>query len=135
MAHHGYEEVDHTADVALRVWGEDFSTLLEQSAQGLYDLMGVELVPDSQVDEEFAIPHGTQETVLVDFLSELLYLAEERELAFESFSFGEENEQVLIHAAGRRILSRVRYVKAVTFHDLDIEKTDFGIEATITFDV
>ena len=135
MAHHGYEEVDHTADVALRAWGEDFFTLLEQSAQGLYDLMGIVLVPDSYVNEEFAILHSTQETVLVDFLSELLYLAEEREQAYQSFSFGEENDQVLIRAVGKKILSRARYVKAVTFHDLNIQKTESGIEATITFDV
>jgi SHS2 domain-containing protein len=135
MAHHGYEDVDHTADVALRVRGKDFYTLLEQSAQGLYDLMGVELVPDSHEDEEFAISHGTQEMVLVDFLGELLYLAEEREQAFESFSFSEKKDRVLIRATGRKILSRARYVKAVTFHDLNIQKTDFGIEATITFDV
>lgn len=39
----GYKEVEHTADIALQVWAEDFYTLLRKAAEGLYALMGLNL--------------------------------------------------------------------------------------------
>ena len=69
---HGYEEVEHTADIALRVWGEDYQDLLRQAADGLYALMGIVPRLNSHVDQRFVIPEWTPETILVDFLTELL---------------------------------------------------------------
>ena len=34
-----FEFVDHTADYAMRAWGEDFRRLLENAAQGLLELI------------------------------------------------------------------------------------------------
>lgn len=134
MASHGYEEVDHTADIALRVWGGDYQTLLSQAANGLYDLMGIAPVPGSEVERQFTLTQETLETILVDFLNELLYLSEEG-CVFKDFSFAERDSEYLVQAAGQEIRSQNRHIKAVTFHDLNIEKTDDGFEATITFDV
>lgn len=135
MASHGYEEVDHTADIALRVWAEDYQTLLAQAANGLYDLMGITPVPGSEVERQFSLTQETLETILVDFLSELLYLSEEAGCVFKNFSFAEKDSEYIVQAAGQEIRSQDRDIKAVTFHDLNIEKTDDGFEATITFDV
>jgi SHS2 domain-containing protein len=135
MASHGYQEVDHTADIALKVWGEDFQTLLRQAAYGLYDLMGI--VPDDQtpVAGYFVLLQDSLETILVDFLSELIFLAEEKNQVFDSFSFDEQDDELTVGMAGQEILSQERYVKAVTFHDLAVRQTDCGCEVTITFDV
>jgi SHS2 domain-containing protein len=135
MASHGYQEVDHTADIALKVWGEDFQTLLRQAAYGLYDLMGI--VPDDQtpVAGYFVLLQDSLETILVDFLSELIFLAEEKNQVFDSFSFDEQDDELTVGMAGQEILSQERYLKAVTFHDLAVRQTDCGCEVTITFDV
>ena len=135
MASHGYQEVDHTADIALKVWGEDFQTLLRQAAYGIYDLMGI--VPDDQtpVAGYFVLLQDSLETILVDFLSELIFLAEEKNQVFDSFSFDEQDDELTVRMAGQEILSQERYVKAVTFHDLSVRQTDCGCEVTITFDV
>jgi len=135
MASHGYQEIDHTADIALRVWGEDFQTLLRQAAYGLYGLMGVVPHAETPVAGYFVLQQDSLETILVDFLSELLFLAEEKGQLFDSFSFDEQDDELNIRMAGQKILSQERYVKAVTFHDLDVRQTDCGYEATITFDV
>ena len=135
MASHGYQEVDHTADIALKVWGEDFQTLLRQAAYGIYDLMGI--VPNDQtpVAGYFVLLQDSLETILVDFLSELIFLAEEKNQVFDSFSFDEQDDELTVRMAGQEILSQERYVKAVTFHDLAVRQTDCGCEVTITFDV
>jgi SHS2 domain-containing protein len=135
MPSHGYEEVDHTADIALRIWGENFQVLLQQAADGMYDLMGVIAEPGSHREARFDLSYGTNETLLVDFLSELLYLSEEKGLALKNFTFFERDEKFIVQASGGVIISQDRHIKAVTFHDLDIEIDDGGLEATITFDV
>ena len=135
MASHGYQEVDHTADIALRVWGEDFWALLKQAAKGLYHLMGVVPCAKAPVVEYFVLQQDSLETILVDFLSELLFLAEEKDQTFDTFSFNEHNNELSVRMAGQMIHSQERYVKAVTFHNLDIYQTDCGFEVTITFDV
>jgi SHS2 domain-containing protein len=134
MASHGYQEVDHTADIALRVWGEDIHTLLRQAAYGLNDLMGV-VLQDTPVEGHFSLQQDSFETLLVDFLSELLFLAEEKDHLFDSFSFDEHDDGLTVQMTGRMILSQDRHVKAVTFHNLDVAQTDCGFEVTITFDV
>ncbi len=135
MKTHGYQEVDHTADVALRVWGEDFLALLRQAAKGMYALMGAVPQADSSVRRVFVIPQGNQETVLVDFLNELLFLAEEDGIMLDHFSFYEGQENIEVTSTGKKISSQERVIKAATFHDLRVEETTTGCLATITFDV
>lgn len=135
MALHGYEEVDHTADIAMRVWGEDFQALLRQAAVGLYALMGIVPQLDSFVDQRFVIPEWTPETILVDFLTELLYLAEEYGLVLDEFSFDNGQNELIIRAIGQKILVQEREIKAVTFHDLNVKNTLTGVTTIITFDV
>ena len=135
MACHGYVEVDHTADIALRVWGENYWALLQQAAAGMYDLMGVVPIPDTSLDEFFVIPAGTHETVLVDFLSELLFLTEEHGQVLDHFSFSDDGNVLSIMSTGRKIHTCERHIKAVTFHNLTVKTTEAGLEVTITFDV
>ncbi|MFU8826089.1 MAG: archease [Brevefilum sp.] len=135
MKTHGYHEVDHTADIALRVWAEDFLALLRQAAKGLYALMGAEPRPGSSEQLVFTIPSGNQETVLVDFLNELLFLAEDNGIILDQFSFEEGYENIEVESTGKRLLSQERVIKAVTFHDLCVEKMATGYQVTITFDV
>lgn len=135
MAFHGYKEVEHTADVALRVWSEDFPGLLSQAAKGLYAL--TDIVPDSNstVNRCFFIPSGNNENEIVDFLNELLYLLEEKSEIYTNFSFLEREDELEVQAEGYKALSQDRYIKAVTFHDLNIIESDLGLEVVITFDV
>ena len=135
MASHGYEEIDHTADIALRVWGKDLLTLLKQAAEGMYNLVGFESSLDSSIEIKFDLQQGPSETILVDFLSELLYLLEEKAQGFQTFFFDKDGDQISVRATGGKVLSIDRHIKAVTFHNLNIENTGNGLEATITFDV
>jgi len=131
----GYEEVEHTADIALRVWGEEFFELLRQSARGMYDLMGIMRNQALQTEVNFEIGQGSVEMQLVDFLNELLFLVEDSARCFNDFTFHNTIDGFNVHARGNKIDSYQRSIKAVTFNDLDITETKTGFEATITFDV
>jgi SHS2 domain-containing protein len=131
----GYEEVDHTADIALRVWGEDFFDLLRQSARGMYAMMGIKGNQEQKTEVSFEIGQGSMEMQLVDFLNELLFLVDDKGSCFENFSFGNSMEVIVVSARGCKIVSYQRSIKAVTFHNLDITETKTGFETSITFDV
>lgn len=135
MMSQGYEEIEHTADLALRVWGEDFYSLLIHSAQGMYALMGVVPKLESRIEINFQISQDSLETILVDFLSEVLYLVEDKKLAFRIFAFSTQEANLEVRATGNLVDSIDRNIKAVTFHNLDIKETTNGLATTITFDV
>ncbi|KUK98100.1 MAG: Uncharacterized protein XE06_0124 [Anaerolineaceae bacterium 46_22] len=131
----GYEEVEHTADVALRVWGEDFFDLLKQSARGMYALMGIKRKHGQKTEVSFEIDPGSMEMQLVDFLNELLFMIDDKAIYFDNFSLLNSMDVLVVSAIGHKIESYQRSIKAVTFHNLDITETKTGCETTITFDV
>jgi SHS2 domain-containing protein len=135
MPPNGYEECDHTADLALRVWGEGFTNLLNQSVQGMYHLMGVDLQDGPSVETQFDVASGPPEAQLVDFLSELLYLCEDENKAFHNFTFADADGAFRVRASGHLVKSLERIIKAVTFHDLAIDEQDGILSTTIVFDV
>ncbi len=135
MSLNGYEELEHIADLALKVWGEDFETLLRQAAFGFYHLMGAEIGSGPDTEEVFTIPQGSRESILVDFLNELLFMVEDAQMIFHDFVF-ERSERVLtVRAFGCKSVALERTIKAVTFHELEIEQVGNRLEARITFDV
>ncbi len=131
----GYSEIEHTADLALKVWGEEFFALLALSVEGMYDLMGVTINKRVRIDHQFVIEESTPETMLVDFLGEMLYQAQDQKTAYSGFKFGMKGQDIRLQADGHPIQQIERAIKAVTYHDLKITETEEGFEAIITFDV
>ena len=79
----GFEEMEHTADWELRVWAADLIHLLDQAARGMYALSQLELAAGPRVARSFEIPFVDAESLLVDFLSEILFFGEGEGLAFD----------------------------------------------------
>ena len=135
MKFHGFEEINHTADLALRVWGENYQELLIQAAKGFYHLLNANSQDNSAAKHVFALQKDTHEAMLVDFLNELLFLCENKKKILHSFSFKEEDGKLIVEANSDQVDSIERDIKAVTFHDLDIKKESNGLKTTVTFDV
>ena len=135
MIDHGYEEVKHTADLALRVWAADFHSLLIQSAKGMYALIGVQQKKDPLVIQRLRLQKASREVILVDFLNELVFLLEEEQQFFDHFNFFDEETMVTIEMKGYQASSYQGQIKAVTFHNLEIIEGSQGLETTITFDI
>ncbi|MEJ5248455.1 MAG: archease [Caldilinea sp.] len=136
----GYEEIEHTADWALRVWAPDLPELLSEAARGMNALAGVKLNTTNRASRPIHLTAPDAESLLVAFLSELLYLAEQENLAFDSFDLNidaqaQDGLQLdgVLHGASIAEISKA--IKAVTFHNLHIQKTPDGLEATVVFDV
>lgn len=131
----GFREVEHTADWELEVWAPDFASLLEQSARGMYKLAGVRLLPEPRLTEELRLHAEDRESMLVDFLSELLFLGEVNHEGFDQYDLQLDDKVLSARLGGARIAEQAKEIKAVTYHKLKIEKTDAGLQVNIVFDV
>ena len=130
------EEIEHTADLALRVRGRGLEELFINAALGMGMLMAdlKEITPD--VERQVELEELDTETLLVSWLSELLWFNEESDAVFVQFEI-KELTQTRLRAAvwGGPATSQWKHIKAVTFHDLEITETVDGYEVTVIFDV
>jgi len=130
----GYREIEHTADWELHVWAPDLVTLLQTAAQGMYALSQTEII-GIPVERNFSIPYHDGESLLVDFLSELLFFGENEGIAFSKFLFDFNGSTFNVWASGALIKNQAKEIKAVTFHRMRIHEKECGLEVNIVFDV
>lgn len=131
-----FEEVEHTADIAIRVWGSDLAELFANAAYGmacqLADAEGVV----AEAAREILIEAEDVELLLVEWLSELLYLGEKDGIVFTEFDvFEMRPDRLQAIARGGPVEEHQSHIKAVTFSELDIKETPRGYETIIVFDV
>ena len=131
----GFREVPHTADIEIHVWAPDLSALLEQSAIGMYALAGTTLEKEPRETRSFEILYLDRESLIVDFLSELLFYGEDEELGFDIFQITLNHESCNIYIEGAPISNNLKEIKAVTYHGISVEETLHGLAVNIVFDV
>ncbi len=133
----GYEEIEHTADNALRIHGHSMEELLQNAAHGMNSLMLNDVaIISTQIQKYVEVEAIDAESVLVEWLAELAYWAETHLLVFKRFEI-ESVTPVRVQATlfGGKVNKLQKHIKAVTYHNLEIIKTDKGLEATVVFDV
>lgn len=131
----GFEEISHTADWSVHVWAEDLAALFAESARAMNSLAGVETDPSPRVKRTFESEGMDAESLLVAFLSELVYYQEQENLAFDLFELQVETRKLKAAMEGGEIVTVDKAIKAVTYHNLKVEQTERGFETTLVFDV
>jgi SHS2 domain-containing protein len=139
----GFEEISHTADWSARVWAEDLPSLFAESARAMNTLSGTVTGKGTRVKRRFESDGLDAESLLVAFLSELTYYQEQENLTFDTFEVEVEEpalslskgQRLKVEMEGAQIVSVDKAIKAVTYHNLNIRRTDHGFETTIVFDV
>src|SRR5262245_60816435 len=135
-----YETFDHTADLGLRVRSGDLNTLFAEA--GLALLSTLVENPDAVAPaRELAIdlPKDDLDYLLFDWLKALLYHFDTERLLCSRFD-------VRVDAAGLHAVARgeafdparhepAHEVKAITYHDLKVEKTPDGWLAEVIVDI
>lgn len=134
-----YEELQHTADWCLRVWADDLPSLFVEAAKGMNTLSGAIPADGPLTRRSFESVAADAETLLVSFLSELVYAAEQDKITFTRFTVETcERENVWelkVEMDGAPLASVNKTIKAVTYHNLQIRQTERGVEVEIVFDV
>lgn len=149
----GFREIEHTADRELEIWGPDLETMFAQAVHGMLSLMGLRLVPgnesaywqensnmhdqsqSAQLTRRITLVAEDKESLLVSFLSEILYLFEGEGLGFASFNLTIQDDSLICDAILAPVQEVEKEIKAVTFHNLSIRQTPNGCRARLVFDV
>ena len=132
-----FEEVEHTADKALRVFGTNLTELFLNAAEGMTQLMVADVSEIStEIEKSIELDAIDTESLLVEWLSELAYWAESDMLVFIKFRIQKASATHLqANIFGGKTSMLEKHIKAVTYHNLKIIRTSQGLEATIVFDV
>ena len=135
-----YETFDHTADIGVRIFGRTYEEVFANAAYALFDL----ITDLNTVQEKLSFPIHLQawdsEELLVRWLSELVFIHENRQVLLKGFSFSHLDPQSLTAVARGETFDPARHVwnleiKAVTYHQIYIGKVNGTWEARVIFDV
>jgi SHS2 domain-containing protein len=131
-----YEQLEHTADLALRIRGRNLQELFANAAYAMFSqLADVDhIVPT--VQHLVRIEGTDREALLVNWLNELLYLHETQGQVYSAFDIHELSPHSLrATVRGDQSEDIHTIIKAATHHDLAINETPEGYVATVVFDV
>ena len=132
------EELGHTAEIGLRISADAPETLFACAARGMFELLRVSPDPaQPQVCHAVTVDSIDVESLLVDWLSELLYLHETTGALFTECEVMRWTPTHLeAEARGRRPTeSPAVHIKAVTYHQLAITTGAEGWTAQVYFDI
>ena len=132
-----YEELGHTADVGLRVRAESAVALYACAAEGLFRLLGAEPAAEPARAETVVVDALDQQSLLVDWLNELLFLHETGgdvpgRCRVTAWSPTRLTAEVIWH---RPVRPPHTHIKATTYHLLRVEETPDGWLAEVYFDL
>lgn len=140
MAQKPYEVFEHTADIGLHAYGSTLPELFIHAAQGMESLMVAPEQVQAQVSREIEVDGHDNISLLIAWLNELIFLFDTEYLLFRQFQIDALIEtQLKARAFGepydaqRHDLSSA--IKAVTWHEATVEKTEDGYKARIIFDI
>jgi SHS2 domain-containing protein len=136
----GHDTFEHTADIGLEAWGASLEELFNEAAAGLLELV---LEPDcveGRAERTVSAQGESPEELLVGWLEEILY-------AFEAEGFAPADARVV--SLGNNTVdgllrgekfdpdrhARGHIVKAVTYHALEIKRSDGTYEVRIVIDI
>lgn len=148
-----FEALQHTADLKIRAYGSDLKELYKNALKGMFTVIKpqgpfIEYERTRDLEEKlickkFTSQHnvhvrsGDRETLLVDFLSDCLYLSDVNNEAYFDATFSIlEDTELQAKIFGTAVTGfEVVEIKAVTYHDMNFEKIDGVWQATIVFDI
>lgn len=129
-------ELEHTADRAFRVRGKSLKELFANAADALFRLQRQRVETNFELTREVEVEGYDRETLLVNWLKEILYLKEAHNETFSRAEVIEISDQHLkAKLQGQKDRRVHRLIKAVTFHGLRVHETKTGFEAEIIVDV
>ena len=131
-----YEEVEHTADLKVRIYGRDMAELFTNASWALAELLAE---PDQLTFQRERVLHLEAEDyamLLVDWLSELLYLVEIEGVLFVAQYIAEVSPAgISANLVGAELERAKLDIKAVTYHDLEIVEGEDGFQVVVVFDI
>ena len=139
-----YEYLEHTADAKFRAYGKSLEETFENAALAMFNVIIDTGKISGSTERNVSVESQDLENLLVDWLSELLYIFEVDEIAFQEFRVQEileKNGKYFLKAKtigekfeGKNLPFETE-IKAVTYNQLELCKTSEGWVAQVVVDL
>jgi SHS2 domain-containing protein len=132
-----YEEIPHTADWSFRAFGCDVRELFANAATALFAMEGAHAAKNASETARAVKVNGMDyESLLVNWLSELLYLQEAHREVYHRVHIETLSPTALrAQVFGMPLEGMDKVIKAVTYYNLKVQQTANGWEAVVVVDV
>ena len=134
-----FEIIDHTADVGIIAYGADMSQAFANAARALFSLITELDDVQETLHRDIEVTATDEESLLVEWLNELIYLFDAENIIFKRFDITQlNNTQLRARSYGEKV-DRFKHklktgVKATTYHLLKVDKND-GCKVQVIFDI
>lgn len=133
-----YEILEHIADLKIKAYGKDLPEVFVNMALGVasQQIKKAQAAPADGQYQKIIVQSGDLPSLFIDWLNEILYQGEMNQkvyLDFKVLNFSEN--KIEAEMAGLPIEERLIEIKAATYHEMQIKKTNNHWEATVIFDV
>ncbi|MFA5101831.1 MAG: archease [Candidatus Thermoplasmatota archaeon] len=133
-----YELIEHTADVGVKAYGKTLAEAYEHVAKGMFDIITDESIIDPVGQYDISLEAPDLEQLLVDWLSQLLFLNGAQNLVFGKFEVTVAGNRLSAHVFGEKYDTKKHKmgveIKAVTYHMLQVSEKD-PIFVQVLFDI
>lgn len=135
-----YDILDHTADLGIKIFAATLSALFVSAGMALFDLITPIVKRTDKNHLSIAVSGEDEVDLLINWLRELLYLFNGKELivnsiAISSFENWRIKAQVGVIPFDADVFEIGYEIKAVTYHQARIERTAAGYLAEVIFDL
>jgi SHS2 domain-containing protein len=133
-----YEIIEHTADVGIRARAGSLNELFEQATLGLLDIAGAYLPDLTGHPTSISVEGRDLEGLLVDWLSEVLYLQDARDMVITDVHVARVSEGSAsghVDVAPREGSLEGTAVKAITYHEIQVVESADGWVAQVFVDI
>ena len=139
-----FEEIEHTADIGIKSNAPSLPQLFSNLAYGMFHIIFGTVVPKSEKKRILSLVGSSYEDLLIEWLTEINYLLTVRHFIIAAFSdiviTGEASSSAIsamllgenTHNYDTKIKTEI---KAVTWHQLEIIKTNQGFSTQVIFDI
>lgn len=132
-----YELLEHTADVMIRTRGKDLAECFANAAYALEDQMVQAERIEAKEMVEFDVEGFDIEALLLNFLSEFLFLIDTRRLVFNRFDVRIDGLKLHCEAWGEVIdverHEAKKEIKAITYHMMNVDPQEPSVQ--VIFDI
>jgi len=134
-----YEYLPHTADLKFRAFGRDIDDVFKNCALAMFNFLGQTSKVKLKKLRKINIKSKSYEQLLYDFLEELLFLFETENLFLHSIKnleiSGEFSLTCDVEGDDSSNYELQNDIKAITYSEMKIRKTNKGYEAVVVLDI
>ena len=134
-----YLEKIAIADIAYEAYGKNLNEVFENSAYAFFDITCNPKTLKSKIKKEIKLENKDEQDLLYDFLSELIFLKDSKQLIFNKVKVIIKNNKLKAILYGDKIdyeKQELRNdVKAITYHMFKLEKTKNGYKTRVVVDI